>query len=74
MRDPVSLPNGTTCDRKVIERYFNYAVFPVHCARHLLSDPTDPFTRAPLTKDMLKPNTELKEKIEAFIAERTQRK
>jgi hypothetical protein len=41
MRDPVQLPTSRhIVDRCVIER-------------HLLSDPTDPFNRAPLTKDML---------------------
>lgn len=31
------------------------------------SDHTDPYTRSPLTMDMLVPDVELKEKIEAFI-------
>jgi len=56
MRDPVKLPSsGVTVDRATI-------------ARHLLSDQSDPFNRSPLTEDLLQPDTELKAKIEAFIA------
>jgi hypothetical protein len=36
-------------------------------ARHLLSDQSDPFTRAPLTMDMVVPQTELKQEIEGWI-------
>lgn len=55
MRDPVLLPSSKTiCDRKTIQR-------------HLLSDSTDPFNRSHLTVDMLIPQTELKEKIEAWL-------
>eukprot|EP00027_Filamoeba_sp_ATCC50430_P013678 CAMPEP_0168577114 /NCGR_PEP_ID=MMETSP0413-20121227/20610_1 /TAXON_ID=136452 /ORGANISM="Filamoeba nolandi, Strain NC-AS-23-1" /LENGTH=281 /DNA_ID=CAMNT_0008610839 /DNA_START=167 /DNA_END=1012 /DNA_ORIENTATION=+ len=51
MEDPVILPtSGHTVDRAVI-------------ARHLLSDSKDPFNRAPLTIEMVQPNTELKAKI-----------
>jgi len=46
----VILPSGMTVDRPVIER-------------HLLSSPSDPFNRQPLTADMLVSNTELKQKI-----------
>jgi hypothetical protein len=53
MVDPVTLPSGLVMDRPVI-------------ARHLLSDQTDPFNRLPLTLDMLKPATALKQKIEAW--------
>lgn len=43
MTDPVILPtSGKTMDRSVI-------------TRHLLSDQSDPFNRAKLTVDMLKP-------------------
>jgi len=55
MVDPVLLPSGITIDRPVIER-------------SLLSSPTDPFSRKPLTKDMLVPNIELKQKIEEWKA------
>lgn len=60
MSDPVILPSSrVTVDRSTI-------------ARHLLSDQTDPFNRSPLTMDQLKPNTELKERISEWLAERTQ--
>ncbi|KAB7497984.1 Ubiquitin conjugation factor E4 B [Armadillidium nasatum] len=42
MEDPVELPSGVVMDRPII-------------VRHLLNDPTDPFTRQPLSEDMLKP-------------------
>ena len=32
------------------------------------SDHTDPYTRTPLTMDMLIPDTEMKKKIEDFVA------
>ncbi|KAL4715892.1 hypothetical protein ACJJTC_013192 [Scirpophaga incertulas] len=57
MMDPVMLPSSrTTVDRTTI-------------ARHLLSDQSDPFNRSPLSMDQVKSNTELKEKITAWIAE-----
>ena len=56
MEDPVTLPtSGTVMDRNSIEQ-------------HLLNDAQDPFSRQPLTKDMLQPNPELKAKIEAWKA------
>jgi ubiquitin conjugation factor E4 B len=56
MRDPVKLPtSGQIVDRATIER-------------HLLSDPTDPFNRQPLTKDQLLPLSDLKTRIVQFIA------
>lgn len=58
MKDPVILPSSkASVDRTVIQR-------------HLLSDSTDPFNRAPLTQDMLIPDVELKARIEAFIRSR----
>lgn len=36
---------------------------------HLLSDQSDPFNRSPLSMDQVKSNTELKERIYAWIAE-----
>ncbi|XP_008212773.1 ubiquitin conjugation factor E4 A [Nasonia vitripennis] len=55
MMDPVILPSSkTVVDRQTI-------------ARHLLSDQTDPFNRSPLTMDMVKPDVDLKKKIEAWI-------
>ncbi|XP_010143463.1 PREDICTED: ubiquitin conjugation factor E4 A, partial [Buceros rhinoceros silvestris] len=52
---------GVTVDRSTI-------------ARHLLSDQTDPFNRSPLTMDQIRPNTELKEKIQRWLAERKKQK
>ncbi|KAK6339107.1 hypothetical protein TWF696_009891 [Orbilia brochopaga] len=40
---------------------------------HLLSDPTDPFNRLPLKLEDVVPDVELKNKIEAFKAERRSR-
>jgi hypothetical protein len=58
MRDPVKLPSsGQIIDRGTI-------------IQHLLSDQIDPFNRAPLTEDMLIPVPELKERIDAWVAER----
>eukprot|EP00010_Vexillifera_abyssalis_P008564 CAMPEP_0201549000 /NCGR_PEP_ID=MMETSP0173_2-20130828/5476_1 /ASSEMBLY_ACC=CAM_ASM_000268 /TAXON_ID=218659 /ORGANISM="Vexillifera sp., Strain DIVA3 564/2" /LENGTH=556 /DNA_ID=CAMNT_0047958527 /DNA_START=212 /DNA_END=1879 /DNA_ORIENTATION=+ len=57
MRDPVILPSGITVDRPVI-------------VRHLLTSETDPFNRQPLTIEDLKPNHELKERIEAYLKDR----
>jgi ubiquitin conjugation factor E4 B len=54
MRDPVLLPSGSTMDRSVLQQ-------------HLLSDPTDPFNRAPLTMEDVVPNDELREEIEAWV-------
>ena len=51
MRDPVILPSSKkTVDRSTI-------------AKHLLSNETDPYTRQPLSLDMVKPDIELKKKI-----------
>uniref|UniRef100_A0A8B9ZKN5 Ubiquitin conjugation factor E4 A n=1 Tax=Anas platyrhynchos TaxID=8839 RepID=A0A8B9ZKN5_ANAPL len=62
MSDPVILPSSrVTVDRSTI-------------ARHLLSDQTDPFNRSPLTMDQIRPNTELKEKIQQWLAERKKQK
>eukprot|EP00011_Vannellida_sp_DIVA3-517-6-12_P012934 CAMPEP_0114624314 /NCGR_PEP_ID=MMETSP0168-20121206/10704_1 /TAXON_ID=95228 ORGANISM="Vannella sp., Strain DIVA3 517/6/12" /NCGR_SAMPLE_ID=MMETSP0168 /ASSEMBLY_ACC=CAM_ASM_000044 /LENGTH=1097 /DNA_ID=CAMNT_0001835587 /DNA_START=53 /DNA_END=3343 /DNA_ORIENTATION=- len=54
MKDPVRLPSGNVMDRAVIQR-------------HLLSDATDPFTRAPLSPEDLVPVPELKEQIRAWL-------
>lgn len=60
MMDPVILPSSrTTVDRTTI-------------ARHLLSDQSDPFNRSPLSMDQVKSNTELREKILAWIAQQRQ--
>ncbi|KAI0789740.1 ubiquitin elongating factor core-domain-containing protein [Abortiporus biennis] len=58
MRDPVTLPNSkAVVDRSTIKS-------------HLLSDATDPFNRMPLKLEDVEPNTELKGRIDAFLAER----
>nr|CAD7430448.1 unnamed protein product [Timema monikensis] len=60
MLDPVILPSSrTTVDRSTI-------------ARHLLSDQSDPFNRAPLTMDMVRSNDLLKEQITAWVSEKRQ--
>ena len=60
MRDPVILPtSNTTVERSTI-------------VQHLLNDATDPFNRKPLTADMLQPNNDLRIRVHAWIAERTQ--
>uniref|UniRef100_A0A061QXI9 RING-type E3 ubiquitin transferase n=1 Tax=Tetraselmis sp. GSL018 TaxID=582737 RepID=A0A061QXI9_9CHLO len=62
MKDPVILPSSRqVTDRAII-------------TRHLLSDPIDPFNRQPLKAEDLIPHTELKEKIDAWIAEHRARK
>lgn len=58
MQEPVILPtSGKIMDRPVI-------------TRHLLNSDTDPFTRQPLTTDMLQPATELKQQIEEWLKSR----
>ncbi len=57
MDDPVKLPSGHSVDRAVI-------------SRHLLSDETDPFSRARCTVEMLVDDHELRAKIQAWKAER----
>ena len=62
MVDPVKLPHsGQIVDRSTI-------------ARHILSDQTDPFTRAPLTMDMVMPADELREEIVKWMEERRSNK
>ncbi|CAD7697383.1 unnamed protein product [Ostreobium quekettii] len=55
MEDPVVLPDSKiTVDRSTIKR-------------HLLSQSTDPFSRAELKLEMVTPDVELKSRIEAFL-------
>ncbi|KAG9417063.1 Ubiquitin conjugation factor E4 B [Aphanomyces cochlioides] len=54
MLHPVQLPSGHIVDRTMIER-------------HLLSASVNPFSREPLTLDMLLPCTELQQQIERFV-------
>jgi len=58
MKDPVFLPtSGITCDRETI-------------LQHLLNDKFDPWTKRPLTVEMLEPATELKQKISDWLKEK----
>lgn len=57
MRDPVKLPSGYVLDRNTI-------------VQHLLQNPSDPFTRAPLVITDVVPHNELKAEIDAWIEER----
>ena len=57
MKDPVILPSGHYVDRSTI-------------TQHLLNDPIDPFNREPMTVDDIKPATELKEKMNKWLAEK----
>ncbi|KAI8994147.1 ubiquitin conjugation factor E4 [Trametes punicea] len=58
MRDPVTLPSSrVVVDRSTIKS-------------HLLSDTKDPFNRMPLSMEAVIPNVELKQRIDAFLAER----
>ncbi|XP_014229412.1 ubiquitin conjugation factor E4 B [Trichogramma pretiosum] len=50
MEEPVKLPSGIIMDKDVI-------------IRHLLNSATDPFSRQPLSEDMLQPETDLKQRI-----------
>lgn len=62
MADPVILPSSKVIvDRTTI-------------ARHLLSDQTDPFNRSPLTMDQVKPDNELKERINEWVKKRKDEK
>lgn len=62
MMDPVILPmSRQTVDRSCIQQ-------------HLLSEETDPFNRSPLKIEDVLPNTELKAKIDAWIAEKKAKK
>ena len=60
MKDPVTLPDsGVVLDRSTIKR-------------HLLCDPSDPFSRAALTIDQVTPNKELKDRISSWARETNQ--
>lgn len=62
MLDPVILPSSRqTVDRSTI-------------ARHLLSDQTDPFNRAPLSMDQVIPNMELAEEMRVWLEKRKKSK
>lgn len=62
MRDPVILPTS----RQVVDRST--------ISRHLMSDPTDPFNRNPLTMLDIIPDTELKSRISQWIEEKRKKR
>lgn len=57
MKDPVVLPSQNIVDRSTI-------------IQHLLSDEKDPFTRVPMTIDDVVPADDLRQRIEAWKAEK----
>lgn len=57
MKDPVKLPSGNTMERGSI-------------LRHLLSDPRDPFSRAPLQPEDLVPDVDMRARISQWLRER----
>jgi ubiquitin conjugation factor E4 B len=57
MKDPVRLPSGHFVDRSTI-------------TQHLLNDPVDPFSREPLTLGDIVPATELRAKMDVWLAEK----
>lgn len=57
MTDPVTLPSNVIVDRSTI-------------VQQLLANPLDPFTRKPMTMDDVVPADELRERIDAWRAER----
>jgi hypothetical protein len=57
MKEPVILPSGNVVDRSTI-------------MQHLLNDTTDPFNRQPMTIDDAKPATELKARMDQWIADK----
>ncbi|KXJ96819.1 ubiquitin elongating factor core-domain-containing protein [Microdochium bolleyi] len=59
MKDPVILPSQNIVDRSTI-------------VQQLLSNPLDPFTRTPMTIDDVVPADDLRERIAAWKAERTE--
>ena len=57
MQDPVILPSGNRVDRSTV-------------VRQLTVKPIDPFTRSPLTMEMVVPDVELKQKIKDYLEQR----
>jgi ubiquitin conjugation factor E4 B len=57
MTNPVILPSGHYVDRSTI-------------TQHLLNDPIDPFNREAMTIDDVKPATELKARMDIWLAEK----
>ena len=57
MQDPVILPSNNRCDRSTV-------------LRQLSVSPIDPFTKMPLSMDMVKPDDELKRRIYAYMQQK----
>ena len=57
MQDPVVLPSNNRCDRSTV-------------LRQLSVNPIDPFTKMPLSMDMVKPDDELKARIHAYMQQK----
>ncbi len=83
MSDPVNLPtSGKIMDRSNILRHLLRCImWSVYVSMHLCggflvaySDQTDPFNRAPLTPDMLISDIKLKDKIQQWKKEQTERR
>lgn len=75
MRDPVVMPtSGQTIDRTTIERHLlserTYVFEWCACCQHSHCLNRDPFNRKPLTVEELVPNTELKQRIDAWLADK----
>ena len=58
MTDPVMLPSS----KQIVDR--------TTIARHLLSDQTDPFNRAPLTMDMLESQDDLRQSVHQWMEQK----
>lgn len=74
LADEVHLIAGRSCQS--LQPYYFYSSKETVEVISLLSfsDQTDPFNRSPLTMDQIRPNTELKEKIQQWLAERKKQK
>ena len=58
MTDPVCSPPASNCKQ---------AVDRTTIGRHLLSDQSDPFNRAPLILDMVEPHQELRDRVRMWM-------
>ena len=58
MQQPVILPSNNRCDLSTVERQL------------AMSNPKDPFTREPITKEMIRPDEELKKRIHQYLKEK----
>ena len=58
MQQPVILPSNNRCDLSTVERQL------------AMNNPKDPFTREPITKEMIRPDEELKKRIHEYLKEK----